>query len=198
MQGSRIEVGSEGKEGSSQGIKVPPPSREVKLPILKHIAELLKRQKSIAIETMGKKGRGIVKELMDERIKKFPWLTRNMMNHYTSTYLEEDTLRMVIDTQQQTAVSGITESSSVHSSSSRTTIPAASKHQPKYQPIHASRPHPKQQPNRASRPRTHPKQQPNLDIHKAPRVEEGAQREPQTSQRWLLKISCEKPWMNAH
>jgi hypothetical protein len=90
--------------------KVPPPSREMQLPMLKHIAELLKRQKAISIETMGKKGRGILKELTDEHIKQFSWLTRNMMNHYTSTYLEQDNIPMAIDTQHQTVVAGISDS----------------------------------------------------------------------------------------
>jgi hypothetical protein len=69
----------------------------------------------IAIETKGNKGRGILKDLMNEHIKQYPWLTRSMMNHYTSTYLEEDNLPMVIDTHHQTVVAGITDSSPVNS-----------------------------------------------------------------------------------
>jgi hypothetical protein len=61
--------------------KVPPPPREMQLPILNHISELLRRQKTFAIETMGKKVMGILKERMDEHIKQFQWLTRNMVKH---------------------------------------------------------------------------------------------------------------------
>jgi hypothetical protein len=52
--------------------KVPPPSREMQLLILKHMAELLKMRKEIAIETIGKKGRVVMKELIEEHIKQFP------------------------------------------------------------------------------------------------------------------------------
>jgi hypothetical protein len=92
---------------------LPHPSREMQLPILKRIAELLKRRKAVAIEATGKKGMGILEELMEEHIKQFPWLTRNMVNHYTITYLKEYILPMIIDTQHQTVVSGIAGSSSV-------------------------------------------------------------------------------------
>jgi hypothetical protein len=90
--------------------KCPPRrSKEMDLPNLKHSSELLKRQNVITIETMGKRGRGILKEPMDEHIKHFPWPTRNTMDHYTSTYLEQDTLPMMIDIHHQTVVSWITK-----------------------------------------------------------------------------------------
>jgi hypothetical protein len=31
---------------------------------------------------MGKKGRGLLKEVMDEHLNQFPWLTINMASHY--------------------------------------------------------------------------------------------------------------------
>jgi hypothetical protein len=85
----------------------------MQLPILNRIAELLKRRNEIAIEKKGKKGRGITKELMEEHIKKFPSLIRNMMNHYISTY-HSDNLTILIDTHHQTDVSGITNTSPVN------------------------------------------------------------------------------------
>jgi hypothetical protein len=75
------------RRAAAKASKVPHPSREMQLPTLKHIVALLKRQKAITIETMGKKGKGILKELMDKHIKQFPCLTRSMMNHCSIAYL---------------------------------------------------------------------------------------------------------------
>jgi hypothetical protein len=43
----------------------------MQLPILKLMAELLKRRKEIAIETNNKKGRGIMTDLIEEHISNF-------------------------------------------------------------------------------------------------------------------------------
>jgi hypothetical protein len=102
--------------------KAPPPSREMQLPILKHIAELFKKRKEIAIDTKDKSGRGIMEELMEEHIKQFPWLTRNMMNHYINTY-HSDNLPIVIDTHHHNVVSGITDTSPVNAVLLRSMIP---------------------------------------------------------------------------
>jgi hypothetical protein len=107
---------------AAKASKVPYLSTDMHLPMLKHIAELLKRRKAIAIEIACKKGMGILKELMDENIEQFPWLIRNTMNHYTSAYLEEDYTPMVIYTHYQTGMSEITDSSSVNSALLRSTI----------------------------------------------------------------------------
>jgi hypothetical protein len=93
--------------------KVPRPSRAMRFPILKQIAELLKRRKEILNERTGKKRRGILKEVMDH-IHQFPWLNINMVSHYINTYTNEDVFTTVIDTHHQTVVSGITDSLPVH------------------------------------------------------------------------------------
>jgi hypothetical protein len=88
---------------------------EMQLQILKHIVGLLKRRKYIAIWTTGTKGRGILKELMDDHIKQFPWLTIYMISHNNISYSEEYALTMLIDTHQQNVESDITNSSPVNS-----------------------------------------------------------------------------------
>jgi hypothetical protein len=54
----------------------------MRIPILKQITELSKRRNEIAMGTTGKKGRDILKELMDEHITQFSWMTINMVSHY--------------------------------------------------------------------------------------------------------------------
>jgi hypothetical protein len=71
----RIDVGDEGKEECSQGIKSAPYLKGDEASNFEsNCRELLKRQEAIAIETMGKQG-------MDEHIKQFPWPTKNIVNH---------------------------------------------------------------------------------------------------------------------
>jgi hypothetical protein len=70
----------------------------------------------------GKNGRGIMKEPVEEHIKQFPWLTRNIMNHYISN-CHSDNLPIVIDTPRQTVVSGISDTSSVNAALLRSMIP---------------------------------------------------------------------------
>jgi hypothetical protein len=43
-------------------------------------------RKEKAMEMGGKKGRGLIKALLDEHIPHFPWLTINMLYHYILTY----------------------------------------------------------------------------------------------------------------
>jgi hypothetical protein len=59
---------------------------------------------------MGKKGMGILKEVMDEHIKQFRWLNITMASHYIKTYPKEDVLPTVIGTHHQTVMPGINDS----------------------------------------------------------------------------------------
>jgi hypothetical protein len=95
--------------------KVSPPSRAMQIPILKQIAELLKRQKEILKGRTGKKGRGILKEVMEEHIKHFPWMTIKMVIHYIKTYPHEADFPTVIETHHLTVVRGMTDSSPAYS-----------------------------------------------------------------------------------
>jgi hypothetical protein len=63
----------------------------------------------------GKKGRGILKGLKEEHAQHFPWLTRNMVDHYIVTYMDDNLVLLEIDTSinNQTVVSGLTDASPV-------------------------------------------------------------------------------------
>jgi hypothetical protein len=69
--------------------RVPPPSRDMQIPILKRIVALLKERREKVMEG-DKKGRGILKGLIDEHVQHFPWLTRNMVDHYIVTYTDDN------------------------------------------------------------------------------------------------------------
>jgi hypothetical protein len=88
---------------------VPPPPRDVQIPILKLIVALLKERREKVTEG-GKKGCGISKGLIEEHVQHFPWLTQNMVDHYIVTYTENNLLPLEIDTTNtQTVVSGLTD-----------------------------------------------------------------------------------------
>jgi pyruvate/2-oxoglutarate dehydrogenase complex dihydrolipoamide acyltransferase (E2) component len=97
----------------------------MQLPILKHLAELLKTRKEIAIETTSKKGRGMMIELIEEHIKQFPWLNRDMMKNYINTHHSYN-IPIEIDTHHQTIVPGITDTSPVTNVLLRSTIATTS------------------------------------------------------------------------
>jgi hypothetical protein len=92
--------------------RVPPPPRDMQIPILKRIVALLKEREG------GKKGRGILKGLIEEHVHHFPWLTWNMVDYYIVTYTYDNLVPLDIDTSinNQTAVSvvsGLTDASPV-------------------------------------------------------------------------------------
>jgi hypothetical protein len=94
--------------------RVPPPSRDIQIPILKRIVALLKERQEKVMEG-GKKGCGILKGLIEEHLQHFPWLTRNMVDHYIATYTDDNLVHLEIDTSinNQTVVSGFTDASPV-------------------------------------------------------------------------------------
>jgi hypothetical protein len=94
--------------------RVPPSSRDMQVPILKLIVALLKERREKVMEE-GKKGRGILKGLIEEHVQHFPWLTRNMVDHYIFTYTDDNIVPLEIDTSinTQTVVSGLTDASPV-------------------------------------------------------------------------------------
>jgi hypothetical protein len=63
----------------------------------------------------GKKGRGILKGLIEEHVQHFPWLTRNTVDHYIVTYRDDNIVPLEIDTSinNQTVVSGLNDTSPV-------------------------------------------------------------------------------------
>jgi hypothetical protein len=94
--------------------RVPHPSRDMQIPILKQIVALLKERREKVMEG-GNKGRGIFKGLIEEHVQHFPWLTRNIVDHYIITYTDDNLVPLEIDTSinNQTLVSGLTDASTV-------------------------------------------------------------------------------------
>jgi hypothetical protein len=92
--------------------RVPPPSRDMQIPILKRIVALLNERRE-KVMGGGKKGRGILKGTIEEHVQHFPWLTRNMVDHYIVTYMDDNLVPLEIDTSinNQTVVSGLTDAS---------------------------------------------------------------------------------------
>jgi hypothetical protein len=75
----------------------------------------------------GKKGRGILKGLIEEHVQHFPWLTWNMVDHYIVTYTDDNIVPLEIDTSinNQTVVSGLTDASPVALATANLTAIAA-------------------------------------------------------------------------
>jgi hypothetical protein len=90
------------------------PPREMQLPIIQRIVALLKERREKAIEEV-KIGCGMLKELVQEHMIYFPWLTWNMVSHYMINYTDDNLvpLEIVTDMNNQTVVSGLTDASPV-------------------------------------------------------------------------------------
>jgi hypothetical protein len=90
------------------------PPREIQLPIKQRIVALLKERREKAMGE-GKIGRGILKELVQEHIIHFPWLTQNMVSHYMINYTDDNIVPLDIVTgmNNQKVVSGLTDASPV-------------------------------------------------------------------------------------
>jgi hypothetical protein len=95
-----------------QANKVPPPPRDMQLPILQQIVEVLKDRRERVLSTTGNRVRGLFQSISSEHIRHFPWLTRHMVNHYIATHPYGQTIGRVIvtHTNNQTVVSGLTDS----------------------------------------------------------------------------------------
>jgi hypothetical protein len=70
----------------------------MQLPILLIIVEVLRDRRQTASETTGNTGRGLLKSIISEQIKHFPWLTRHMMNHYIVTHPDSQRIGTVVVT----------------------------------------------------------------------------------------------------
>jgi hypothetical protein len=94
--------------------KVATPPREMQLPIIQQIIVLLKERQEKAMEE-GKIGRGMLKELVQEHMIHFYWLTRNMVSHYMINYTDDNLvpLEIVTGMNNQTVVSGLTDASPI-------------------------------------------------------------------------------------
>jgi hypothetical protein len=85
----------------------------MQIPILKRIVALLKERREEAMEG-GKKGRGILKRLIEEHVRHFSWLTRNMVDHFIATYTDDNLVPLeIITTNNQTEVSVLTDASPI-------------------------------------------------------------------------------------
>jgi hypothetical protein len=95
----------------------------MQIPILKRIVVLLKERREKVMEG-GKKGRGILKGLIEEHVQHFPWLTWNMADHYIVTYTDDNLAPLEIDTNinNQTVVSGLTDASPVALATANVTV----------------------------------------------------------------------------
>jgi hypothetical protein len=95
--------------------KVLSPPRDMHLIILQIIVEVLRERRQTALETTGNTGRGLLKSIISEHIKHFPWLTRHMVNHYIAThpYGQRICTVVVTNSKNETVVSGLTDPSPV-------------------------------------------------------------------------------------
>jgi hypothetical protein len=73
------------------------------------------------MQASGKKGCSLIKRIVEEPLPHFPWLTRNMVHHFitTYTYTDENMVPIVIQTKHQTVVSGLTNLPSPVSAATR-------------------------------------------------------------------------------
>jgi hypothetical protein len=99
------------RRAANKAAKVPPPSRDMQLPILQRIIEVLRERRDKLLVTMGKTGRGLLRMIISEQLKHFPWLTRHMVNHYIATHPDVQPIGTVVVTNNETVVSGLTDSS---------------------------------------------------------------------------------------
>jgi hypothetical protein len=95
--------------------KVLSPPRDLQLPILQRILEVLRERQQTALETTGNMGRGLLKSISREQSKHFPWLARHMVNHYIATHPYGQRIGTVVVTNSnnEKAVLGLKYSSPV-------------------------------------------------------------------------------------
>jgi hypothetical protein len=103
------------KRADVEAAKVPAPSRDMQLPILQKNVEVLRDRREKMLETTGNMGRGLLKFIISEHVRHFPWLTRHMVNHYIATHPDGEPIDTVIQTNsnKKTVVSGLTDSSPI-------------------------------------------------------------------------------------
>jgi hypothetical protein len=80
--------------------------------ILKRIVEMLNERRE-KMQESGKKGRGLIKSLVEEHLPHFLCMTRNMLHHFITTYTNENMVPTVIQTKHHTVVSGLTNLTSL-------------------------------------------------------------------------------------
>jgi hypothetical protein len=91
------------------------PPRDMQLPMLQRIVEVLRERRHTALETTGNTGRWLLKSIISEQIKLFTWFTRHMVNHYIATHPDGQRIGTVVVTNinNETFVSGLIDSSPV-------------------------------------------------------------------------------------
>jgi hypothetical protein len=112
--------------------KVVTPPREIQLPIIQRIVALLKERREKAIKE-GNIGCGILKELVQEHMIYFPWLTWNMVSHYMINYTDDSLVPLETFTGMNneiaiTTPTGTTTTQESVSTSKRGVRPTCSKH----------------------------------------------------------------------
>jgi hypothetical protein len=103
------------RRAANKAAIIPPPSRDMQLPILQIIVEVLRERLDKVLVMTGKIGRGLLKTIISEQIKHFPWLMRHVVNHYIATHPDDQPIGTVIltNTNNETVVSGLADSSPV-------------------------------------------------------------------------------------
>jgi hypothetical protein len=94
------------RRAANKVAKIPPTSRYIQLPILQRIVEVLRERRDKLLVTTGKRGRGLLKMVVSEQIKDFPWLTRHMVNHYIVNHPYDQPIGTVVltNTNSETVV----------------------------------------------------------------------------------------------
>jgi hypothetical protein len=103
------------KRVTVKAVKVPAPSRDMQLPMLRRIVEVLRERRERVLETMGNTGRGLLESIISEHIHQFPWLARQMVNHYIATHPGGQPISTVIlaNSNNQKVMSGLTGALSI-------------------------------------------------------------------------------------
>jgi hypothetical protein len=98
-----------------EAAKVTLPLRDMQLPMLQSIVEVLRERRESVLEMTGNTGRGLLTSIIREHIHQFPWLTRHMVNHYIATHQDVQPIDTVIVTNinNRTVMSGLTDSSPI-------------------------------------------------------------------------------------
>jgi hypothetical protein len=86
------------KRAAVKAVKFPAPSRDMQLPILQRIVEVLRERGEGMLEMRGSTGRGLLKLIISEHIHHFQWPTRHMVNHYIATRPDVELIGTVIKT----------------------------------------------------------------------------------------------------
>jgi hypothetical protein len=86
------------KRADNKANKVISPPRDMQLPILQRTVEVLRERRQTALETTDNTGRGLLKSIIRNHTKHFPWLTSHIINHYIATHPDSQQIGTVVVT----------------------------------------------------------------------------------------------------